>query len=223
MCIVLDNNMNIQKFIFNWKGYANNTREILSSIPDALVINSDDTNLDPLWINLDDSAYFTTQFLKALELFNGDILFHIQADVKYNNWQSLMNDAIDDYTKYRWGIYAPNINWTAWDSIKVDKQRLPDNRKIVKCTDCTVWMIDKQVIDYFLSMNYDLSDNLYGWGIDLVLITISNFLGLPVIRNYNHTIYHSKNRGYKTFKANKMMSNTLDKIPNYLRPFMPNF
>jgi len=72
--------MNIQPFIFNW----NRQFEKTCAIEDALskvfekvtVINSDDNNTRDGWIDIGDESYFSDQFRKALELFDGDVLLH---------------------------------------------------------------------------------------------------------------------------------------------------
>ena len=86
-----------QPFIFNWKGQFEKTcqkEEQLKKIFDkVIVINSDDTNEKLEWINVGDDYYFTDQFLKAVEVFDGDVMFHIQADASYDDFESLIEDA----------------------------------------------------------------------------------------------------------------------------------
>ena len=79
--------MKIQTFIFNWPGvkegkshYEMVTKKVeqLQIIgEEAIVINSDEKHNQPDWHNIGNDGYFTAQFMKALELFDGDILFHI--------------------------------------------------------------------------------------------------------------------------------------------------
>jgi hypothetical protein len=54
------------------------------------VINSDETLSDAGWINVGDDAYFTKQFITALARFDGDVLFHMQGDGSYANWQGVI-------------------------------------------------------------------------------------------------------------------------------------
>jgi hypothetical protein len=207
----------VQTFIFNWKNQYSNAKFLNINLDNSIVINSDELYNNEDWINLGNEAYFTTQFLKAIELFNGDIFFHIQADATYHSWNSILKDAIEDYSKYKWGIYVPNVDYTWFSASKVDISVLSNNRMNVKCGDCTVWMIHKEVIDYFKSLNLDISKNKYGWGVDLIFYAISHLLNKPVIRNYNHTVLHPSNRNYNRLMAEKQMIETIKILPSNIQ------
>jgi len=207
------NYKNIQPFIFNWNNQFEKTCKIeksLSEIFDKVtVINSDENNTKDEWINLGDDAYFSDQFRKALEMFNGDILMHVQGDVEYDDWSSLVADARKYFDYYDAGIYAPNLDYTWYipentdiDSIESDHK----NIKMVSCTDETVWFIQKKVILEMLDRGVDFSQNKMGWGWDVVLSAICFIKGWPVIRDYNHTIDHPKGTNYNQEIASKEMS-----------------
>ncbi len=223
--------LDIQPFIFSWKGQfqkacviEDQLREIF---PSVTVINSDDDNTRPGWINLGDSAYFGEQFRKALELFTGDVLFHIQADVEYDNWNKLVDDARFYLRFYEAGIYAPNVDYTFWISDRADV--LSDllehsHLRLVASTDETVWFIRRDVLEGIRERSIDLSLNRFGWGWDCSLSCISYSKGLPVIRDYRHTIKHPRGTGYNTFEAESEMNNhiasldeDLQKIYSYIR------
>ena len=112
-------NVKIQSFIFNWRGQYDKTKEKISQLSDIgvnpIVINSDEAHNDEGWVNVGESAYFTDQFIKALELFDGDVLFHIQGDASYNDWFNLIKDAESSFETYNWGIYAPNVDYTWYE------------------------------------------------------------------------------------------------------------
>lgn len=204
--------MNIQPFIFNW----NNQFEKTCTIEDSLkkkfdkivVINSDDNNTREGWINIGNESYFSDQFRKALELFDGDVLFHIQGDVSYTNWNQLIEDAKTYIKYYNAGIYAPNIDYTWYSSENTDIQSLESdhpNIKMVSCTDETVWFIRKEIIQEMVNRKVDFSKNTMGWGWDLVLAGICFLKGNPVIRDYNHTIDHPMGTNYDKGKASEEM------------------
>jgi hypothetical protein len=206
------NYMNIQPFIFNWNKQFDKTcaiEESLSKIFDKVaVINSDDTNTRDGWIDLGDSAYFSDQFRKALELFDGDILMHVQGDVAYDNWEKLVYDSRYYLDYYNAGIYAPNIDYTWYSSENTDIDSIESdhsNIKMVSCTDETVWFIRKEIIQEMYNKNIDFSKNKFGWGWDLVLSGICFSKGIPVIRDYNHTIEHPKGTSYDKDKASDEM------------------
>jgi hypothetical protein len=90
--------LKIVPFIFNWKHQFENTKrterqlQVISS--EVLVINSDPDITKDHWVDVGDEAYFTQKFFKATELFDGDILFHLQADASYHDWEAVFNDAL---------------------------------------------------------------------------------------------------------------------------------
>ena len=212
--------MNIQPFIFNWNKQFDKTcviEESLSKIFDKVtVINSDDNNTRDGWFDLGDDAYFSDQFRKALELFDGDILMHVQGDVSYDNWEKLVEDARTYFDYYDAGIYAPNIDYTWYSSENADIDAIQadhENIKMVACTDETVWFIHKEIIQEMTTRNVDFSNNKMGWGWDLVLASICFVNGRPVIRDYNHTIDHQPGTNYDKDVAGREMQNvwrTLD-------------
>lgn len=202
------NKMEIQPFIFNWNGQFEKTckteESLLKIFNKVTVINSDDNNTKDGWINLGNDAYFSDQFRKALELFDGDVLMHVQGDVSYDNWDKLIQDASKYITYYDAGIYAPNIDWTWYSSENSDIDSLEsdhDNIKMVACTDETVWFIEKSIIQEMLDREIDFSENKMGWGWDLVFSAISFVNSKPVIRDYNHTIDHPMGTNYNKEKA----------------------
>jgi len=219
----LNREMQIHSFIFNWpRQYekAKQKEEQLSKI-DGLkvtVINSDDavTDYEPEWINIGNDAYFTAQFLMALKLFQGDILFHVQADASYNNWQKLIDDALMYHEKYMWGIYAPNVDYTWYDSSKTDINNIKlvdDNLKMVACPDCTCWFIDKNIIEDFHAANIEMEKCKMGWGWDIILPAFSFLKARPVIRDYNHTIDHPRGTNYNSQQAELEMYDLYNKLP----------
>lgn len=198
----------IVPFIFNWKGQfekAQQTEGLLRRVSDeVVVINSDDGNTRPGWVDLGDECYFTAQFFKALDLFDGDILFHVQADATYDDWQGVFDHALRYLDAYNWGVYAPNIDFTGWQAAKVDIEsdyfREPDLR-LVANTDCTCWFIHRDILTQFAKHRTLFADNKYGWGLDLTMAALSYLIQRPVIRDYGHTIVHPRGHGYDNDRA----------------------
>lgn len=212
--------MNIQPFIFNWKGKHSNTcyieEEISKNLVPVTVINSEEKYSNPNWVNLGDSAFFAKQFLTALDLFDGDIFFHIQGDASYSNWRQLIEDAQKYFTQLNYGIYAPNINHTWYDSNIADINLLPledKNLKMVSCTDCTVWFIHKDIIDLYKKSKIDFTKYKIGWGIDLVFCALSHLNHRKVIRDYSHEIKHPKGTGYDEGLAHSEMNHLKSVLP----------
>jgi len=209
--------MKILTVIFNWRGQILNTlkKEVqLKAIGiNPIVINSDDEHKadSPQWHNIGEDSYFNAQFLKALEVFEAsdcDVLFHIQADASYDNWQQLYDDAEKYYEMTDWGVYAPNVDYTWYDSIRSDVTTLEfnlDKLKIVANTDCTCWFIHKDIIDEYNTRKIDMAGYKMGWGWDILFPAIAFINKRPVIRDYNHTIQHPRGTNYDTNKAEQEM------------------
>lgn len=205
--------MKIQTFIFNWRGQYEKVKEKERQLDklgiESWVINSDDNHAESHWINIGEESYFTAQFTKALELFNADIFFHIQGDASYDSWRKLIDDALSSQIKYNWGIYAPNVDYTWYDSSRTDIPgfQLPEDThlKVVANTDCTCWFIHKDIIDIFKNRKLDFSQYKMGWCWDIVLPALSFMNRRPVIRDYSHTIQHPKGTNYNTEQAEREM------------------
>ena len=216
------------------QGYTEPTVQVGLAIEDSLkkifdkvmVINSDDNNTRDGWIDLGDSAYFTSQFTKALELFNHNkkVLLHVQGDTEYGNWKQLVDDARKYYNLYEWGVYAPEVTnvWYTPDQTDIDGLQSDDsNIKMVACTDETVWFIHRDVISDFYNRN--LSEVMtpetmkMGWGWDLVMNAISFIMQRPVIRDYSHQIQHAQGTNYNKETAGQEMANLWSNLPNDLK------
>jgi hypothetical protein len=220
----------IQPFIFNWRNQFKKTCAIEDSLNQifdkVIVINSDEENTRPGWIDLGDDAYFSAQFNKALELFENDkkVLLHIQGDTKYDNWKHLVSDARKYYNLYEWGVYAPDVTnvWYTPEHTDINELESEDfNIKMVACTDETVWFIHRDIISDFYKRNLlkVMTPELMkmGWGWDLVMNSISFVKGRPVIRDYNHQIEHAKGTNYSKESASQEMENLWNVLPNDLK------
>jgi len=216
--------MKIHPFIFNWKRQFEKTCEKESQLKkifnNVTVINSDDTNEKDDWINIGDECYYTDQFLKALELFDGDVLFHIQGDASYEKLSELIEDAKKYYDEYEWGIYAPNVDYTWYTSENTDIQSLQSshpNIKMVADPDCTCWFIHKDIINAFKDRKIDMTDQKMGWGIDLTLCALSFIAGRPVIRDYDHTVDHPPGTNYNKDQAGREMNILWNRLDQDMR------
>jgi len=212
--------MKIQTFIFNWRGQYEKTIEKemqLNAIGvTPIVINSDDENKEDRWHNIGEESYFTAQFLKAIELFDGDVLFHIQGDASYDNWRQLYEDAKKYYEITDWGIYAPNVDYTWYDSTRTDIHSIDfpvDQLKIVANTDCTCWFIHKDVINWYKELKLDFGKYKMGWCWDIVFPALCFIHQRPVVRDYAHTIEHPRGTNYNTDQAEREMWDLFNSLP----------
>ena len=224
--------LNIQPFIFNWKNQYEKTKKIESDLLKIFnkvhVINSDDENKEDNWINIGEESYFAKQFLTAIDKFDGDIFFHIQGDIQFDRWEELVESAKKYYEKYRWGIYAPNVDYTWYSSQNADVETVrfteDDKLRIVSNPDCTVWFIHRDIVDTLKNNPFDLSFMKIGWGLDLILCGNSYLQKRLVIRDYEYTVAHPQGTGYVQNEAFEELGVLLNKcspdlqnVINYIR------
>jgi len=220
--------MKTQSFIFNWRNQFLSTLSIESALHSCIdhvhVINSDENNFKPYWHNIGESAYFTSQFLKALELHDGEsVFFHVQGDTSYSNWPQLIKDSGHYMSKYNAGIYYPKVKNVEWYDDKIttiESVEAPEpNIKVIANGDETVWFIHPKVINYLFNnkINECFVGNTTGWGWDIVLCAISYILGLPVIRDSNHHIDHPKATNYNKKTAFDEFDKLKLKLPSEIQ------
>lgn len=212
--------MKIQTFIFNWRGQYEKTKTKISQLAqigvEPIIINSDELYQEYGWHNLGEEAYFTAQFLKAIELFDGDVLFHIQADASYDKWYDIYRSAEMYHKRYNWGIYAPNVDYTFYESGRVDLDMFKlneENLKVVSNTDCTCWMIHKDVIEEAKKRNIDFAPYKMGWSFDIIYTALSFMMKRPVLRDYRFTIEHPMGTNYSKQQAEIEMHQLYHSLP----------
>lgn len=216
--------MKIDSFIFNWNGYFESAKLLestVSAFSDRVnVINSDDHNQLNHWHNIGNKCFFTDQWFKCLEVHDSEkILFHVQADTYYNQWDNLAKDALYYMNKYNAGIYYPkvrNVEWFDDNTTEILGIKMQDdNIKCIANGDETVWFIHPAVIKYFKDNNLDkfFLNNRIGWGWDVVFCGISYILGMPVIRDSNHIIEHDLSRGYANEEAESQFYDLIHSLP----------
>jgi hypothetical protein len=201
--------MNIQTFLFNWPNQIQNTKYKIEQLKKIdvkpIIINSDDTyNHITEWYNIGNECYFGKQFEKAIELFDGDVLFQILADASYEEWSRLYTDAEKYFHDVNCGIYAPNANYTGWTPDRSDIEDLYTNDKKVKIvvnTDCICWFIHRDIIDLYKERNLNLGKYKLGWPWDSTLCAISHLNKRYVLRDYGHTVMHPRSTNYNSKEA----------------------
>lgn len=225
--------MKIQTFIFNWPGVkegrthyeltCEKVEQLKRISKNPIVINSDDDHKEAAWHNIGDRSFFAAQFLKALDLFDGDILFHIQADASYDNWLPIYKSAVQYFERYKWGIYAPNVDFTWYTSERTDLDEFNikhRNLKMVANPDCTCWMIHKDVLNEAVKRKIDFAPYHMGWSFDIVYTALAFMMKRPVIRDYQYTITHPNVTNYSKPQAETEMHDFYNALPEDIqKPF----
>ena len=210
-------------FVFNWRGHfwraAATENQLRQVFPRVIVINSEEGRTRPGWIDVGGDAYFTRQFFTALDHFDGDVLFHLQADASYHDWQAVADAAVRCWRRYQWGVFAPNVEFTGWPAANVDIEPVfaEPHLRLVANTDCTCWLIARPILDAFRERRDLFVDNRYGWGIDLTMAALAFLQGRPVLRDYGNTVVHRQGRGYDNAAAHAEYQTFLARVDPELR------
>jgi hypothetical protein len=191
--------MKIHAFVFNWKGYGAKAAALekqLSSLTTTTVINSDEKERAhfPTWTHLDENAYFAEQWNTAIQKFNGDILFHIQADATFDNFAKLFDRATHCILEQNVGIFEPNIDFAGIPYQKSRLRAFAKNAYEIPMTDTTCWFVHGDIVRSFPPIN--LSVNKYGWGVAAVAAALCKKQNKLCVKDYSLTAFHPPGRGY---------------------------
>ncbi len=146
------------------------------------------------WIHLDDSAYFSAQWNRALAAFDGEILFHMQADACCNELERLLKRATRLFARGDIGVYEPHVDFTVY---RYDRSRLKavsEETFEVPITDQTCWLVAAGVLRGLPPVELRL--NRYGWGISASVAAVCRLQGKLCVRDYNVSVAHPRARGY---------------------------
>jgi hypothetical protein len=143
-------------------------------------------------------------------------MFHIQADASYSNWAEIYAGAEECFDTYNWGIYAPNVNYTWYDSSRTDLTSFEldePHYKMVANPDCTCWFIHKDIINEAKNRGVDFAPYQMGWSFDIVYTALGYINKRPVIRDYRYTIDHPPGTNYNKTQAEKEMYTLYASLP----------
>lgn len=209
--------MKIDIWIFNWPNQTLRALVIEKQLHNlgysCHVVNSDPDYCPEHWLNLGNQAWFGQQWYMATQLFSGEVLFHIQADAEYHDWNALIISAKETFALHKWGLYSPNLQHNNWGAVPIEtwQSSIPE-LKAVANPDCTCWFIHKDVVDKYRNLNLKYTDNYLGWGIDCVVSALSWQSQRVVLRDWRHTVYHHPGRGYKDQEAVDLMYKMFAKL-----------
>ena len=158
--------------------------------------------------------------INALDIFlksDKKLFFHIQSDVTFNDWQKVLNLALDTINKYDAWIYAPYVENLYRNFLRTYEQ-IEENIEWVNVVDETVWMVDRKLIEIFFEdkINDAFTDNFYGWGYDKVFSLICLLNKKKNILDYRLRLNHPKKQNYDSTEANKCFRKMLSLLPNNL-------
>lgn len=207
--------MRIHAFVFNWPGEKQHARpleEALAPHVPVVVVNADDARRAefPHWVHVGADAYFTRQWEEALRRFDGDVLFHVQADASLPDVPTLLR-ACEASMALGAGVWAPDVDFTPHT---YDRRRLVEVAPgvvEVPNTDCTCWAIHADVLR--ATPRVDPARNRLGWGIDYLVAATALRLGRKVVRDHRFQVLHPRGTGYDVRRARRELRALLRALP----------
>ncbi len=190
----------------------------LGRLCEVRVVNSESAAeaRHPHWDHVGEDAYFAAQWQRAVERFDGDILFHVQADAASPRFDRILARCVLAMQRHGAGVYAPNVDFTPWVYDRRKLRRVAEDLYEVPQTDCTCWAISRDVLAQVPSV--DPVQNKFGWGIDFLVIGAARTLGRRTLRDYRYTVNHKwRGSGYDTDAAHGQVLEMLDGLPGPLR------
>jgi hypothetical protein len=211
-----ETNLNIRAFIFSWRGHearACALEDRIGRLVETRVINSEEglERRRPHWVHLGEDAYFSAQWNRAVELFDGDLLFHLQADASHDDFAPIIARAAGLFARRRLGIYEPDVDYT---DLRYDRAKLTEiepGLAQVPMTDCTCWFVAGDLLRDLPAV--ETSRNRYGWGICAAVAALASLRNRPCVRDYSFTVRHPRRRGYPSAPALAQRSAYLRTLP----------
>ncbi len=154
-------------------------------------------------------------FDRAVGLYSSDVMLCIQAGAHYQDYWKLIKDAQACFRRYEAGIYAPNLDTTWWTGERADlsSELLGDaNLKLVAAPGETLLFVRREVLHGLGERNITLPVDLPWNGLDTLLSALSYAKGMPVIRDYSHTV----GRSGRAAEENGPVLPVMDQLEPYL-------
>jgi hypothetical protein len=216
----VERRMRIQSFVFNWPGHSENAARLaadLAAISTVTVINSDPdvAAAHPGWDHLDSEAYFSAQWNRAVELFDADLFFHVQADARPDNVAAVLARAQQVLAGRSAGVYEPNVDYTFFRYDRGLLREVEPGLFEVPVTDCTCWAIRGSIVRQFQPVDVDV--NKFGWGISSVVAALCRLEGASCVRDFRFLVRHPNSRGYATDLASREAVRYVNGLPATIR------
>jgi hypothetical protein len=205
-----------QAFIFNWHRVTGNAKVLQKQFSDlgiaTYVINSDekaDHDGLPNWVDIGESGYMVQQYAKALDIFDATYFVEMFADIYDVDAQLIVERACYTFSNYECGVYAPNVDYIAWDCDLARVPQLEEHLYEVPNPESLLTFIHRDVAS---GIALDPEHYTIGWGIDFLVSVLAHVQNRKVIRDYITTIRHPKGRGYDCTEAQKQFDQFIDDL-----------
>jgi hypothetical protein len=190
----------------------------LGALCPVRVINSESAveARHPHWEHVGEDAYFAAQWQHAVDGFDGDVLFHVQADAASPHFAAILERGLAAMRQHGAGVYAPNVDYTSWTYDRRRLRRVDEDLYEVAQTDCTCWAISREVLARVPRV--DPRQNKFGWGIDFLVTGAARACQRLTLRDYRYTVDHPwRGSGYDIEAAGVQVLQMLEGLPAPLR------
>jgi hypothetical protein len=151
--------------------------------------------------------FWADKFATCLEHQTSKYIFIIHADCFFEDWPRVIKSfltAIETFPQI--GVWAPSItncNY-AYNQVFISKLN-HEGLDLVAQTDAVVFGLSESICHRLKSI--DFTKNIYGWGIDLIMVANAYVSNLYVTLDSSILIDHSKERGYSSDEAKTQLIN----------------
>lgn len=197
-------------FVISWKGQHENALHVAAEAGRAcdrvtLVYSDPDPELNLQAscqvLRRPDELFWGDKFKACLEAFAEDLMLVIQADATCGDWSRLVHTCQNTLGRSpQFGVWAPLIDWTPY-SPKITQVGVLGKSPLaaVVQTDGIVMGMQKAVVDRLKKA--DLSQNVYGWGIDQMAVAYCYANQMIAVVDQSLPVHHPKTRGYPSEEA----------------------
>ena len=202
----------VKVYIISWPGFHDKALKIANELIQHTslikIVYSDHDVADP-WqsktpcetVRRSQDLFFSDKFKACLDDSQLQTMLVIHADAECLDWGQLLEKYQQlSESKLKWGVYAPNIKGSS-SELHVSKLGKVANSSyaIVSLTDSIVFGLHPSVIKRLSEV--DLSQNIYGWGIDVLFCAISRSFHLFNLVDESVEVTHPKGTGYSVALA----------------------
>jgi hypothetical protein len=206
-------------FIISWPGQHDRAAQIaaaLTQTPHSVTVVFSDPNpsfsptLSCRSIRRPHELFWGDKFKACIDATSADLMMVIHADCDSVSWPELVAKGYNATRSMpNGGMWAPLIEGTPWPLQRTELATLKDSPlSVVAQTDALVFCITRPLVERMRSVSY--ADNLYGWGIDWMLVAHAYATAQLVVVDRSAIVKHPfQARGYSDEAAQAQMEQFL--------------
>lgn len=159
------------------------------------------------------NLFWGDKFRACIDNSSADLMMVIHADCETLSWRKLASQAFEATRSLpRGGMWAPLIEGTPWPLQRTELATLANSPlSIVAQTDALVFCITRSLVERMRAASY--AENIYGWGIDWMLVSHAYASGGLVVVDRSALVKHPyERRGYPDDIAQSQMEEFLRQL-----------